>query len=81
MINIETYQVEESSSVCSWPEASANQKQMGWDKGCRWSFNAIRSMVVRGAPLIGVVAAFGLALELEKHSLSSREEFVSKANE
>jgi methylthioribose-1-phosphate isomerase len=50
-------------------------------KGADDAFNAIRSMVVRGAPLIGVVAAFGLALELEKHSLSSREEFVSKANE
>ncbi len=50
-------------------------------KGAEDAFNAIRSMVVRGAPLIGVVAAFGLALELEKYNSSSKEEFIRKANE
>ncbi len=34
--------------------------------GVEDAYDAIRSMVVRGAPLIGVVGAFGLALELLK---------------
>ena len=36
---------------------------------------AIRSMVVRGAPAIGCAAAFGVALEAQRHANRSRAEF------
>lgn len=45
------------------------------------AFNAIRNMAVRGAPLIGIVAAFGLALELQKYTPMSKEELIKKAGE
>src|SRR5258708_12050013 len=36
---------------------------------------AIRSMVVRGAPAIGCAAAFGIALEAQRQEHSARDEF------
>src|SRR5437879_8188369 len=36
---------------------------------------AIRAMVVRGAPAIGCAAAFGIALEAQRHASRSRAEF------
>jgi methylthioribose-1-phosphate isomerase len=38
---------------------------------------AIHSMVVRGAPAIGCAAAYGLALEAQRHALAGRERFVA----
>lgn len=46
-------------------------------RGAEDAFNFIREMVVRGAPLIGVVAAFGLAIEINKRNYSSIEELKS----
>mgnify|MGYP000809322825 CR=1 FL=1 len=43
-------------------------------------FDAIKTMIVRGAPAIGIAGAHGVVLyaqELEKQNLS-REEFISK---
>ena len=37
--------------------------------------NAIRDMVVRGAPAIGCTAAYGVALEAQRHAESSRAQF------
>ncbi len=37
--------------------------------------DAIRDMVVRGAPAIGCTAAYGVALEAQRHAASSRGEF------
>ena len=36
---------------------------------------AIRDMVVRGAPAIGCTAAYGVALEAQRHAQSSRAQF------
>ena len=41
---------------------------------------AIRDMVVRGAPAIGAAAAFGLALAAEESSQSGRDELLSELN-
>jgi methylthioribose-1-phosphate isomerase len=38
---------------------------------------AIRTMVVRGAPAIGVAAAYGVALEVMKHAADGREQQLS----
>ncbi len=47
--------------------------------GAEDAFDAIREMKVRGAPLIGVVAAFGLALELQKKDSSNLEGLKTEA--
>jgi len=41
-------------------------------------FQAIRDMVVRGAPAIGITAAIGLVLGAEEIKASSREEFLKE---
>jgi methylthioribose-1-phosphate isomerase len=44
------------------------------------AFEAIRNMTVRGAPLIGVVASFGLALELQKGRFRGMTELIDSAS-
>jgi len=43
--------------------------------------NAIQTMVVRGAPAIGVAAAYGVALEALRLSLAKEVEFSNKLNQ
>ena len=42
------------------------------------AFYAIREMVVRGAPLIGVTAAYGMFLAMQEFSSGNLEEFISQ---
>lgn len=44
-------------------------------------FEAIRSLRIRGAPAIGVAAAFGLFLGLEKRNFSHRDDFLNQAHQ
>jgi methylthioribose-1-phosphate isomerase len=44
-------------------------------------FDAIRDMKVRGAPAIGISAAYGLVIAMQPHRQDSVEEFLSTLNE
>jgi len=48
-------------------------------RGADDAFDAIREMKVRGAPLIGVVAAFGAALELRQNHYSKLDDMLADA--
>jgi len=47
-------------------------------RSCRETASAIKKMQIRGAPLIGVAAAYGLALTAYHSKASSKEEFLKQ---
>jgi len=47
-------------------------------RNCREVASAIQTMKIRGAPLIGAAAAYGLALTASRSKASTKEEFLSQ---